>query len=25
MGGRVSTKRLAIIVRDGHTTNGGWM
>ena len=25
MGGRVSTKRLAIIVREGHTTNGGWM
>lgn len=25
MGGRVSTKRLAIIVRDSHTTNGGWM
>lgn len=25
MGGRVSTKRLAIIVRDGHTSNGGWM
>ena len=25
MGGRVSTKRLAIIVRDGHTANGGWM
>ena len=25
MGGRVSTKRLAIIVRDGHSTNGGWM
>lgn len=25
MGGRVSTKRVAIIVRDGHTTNGGWM
>ncbi|MBQ5648481.1 MAG: S8 family serine peptidase, partial [Alistipes sp.] len=25
MGGRVSTKRLAIIVRDGHSSNGGWM
>jgi hypothetical protein len=25
MGGRVSTKRLAIIVRDSHATNGGWM
>ena len=25
MGGRVSTKRLAVIVRDGHSTNGGWM
>lgn len=25
MGGRLSTKRLAIIVRDSHTTNGGWM
>ena len=25
MGGRVSSKRLAIIVRDSHTTNGGWM
>ena len=25
MGGRVSTKRLAVIVRDSHTTNGGWM
>ncbi len=25
MGGRVTTKRLAIIVRDGHATNGGWM
>ena len=25
MGGRVTSKRLAIIVRDGHATNGGWM
>ena len=25
MGGRVSTKRLAIIVRNSHATNGGWM
>jgi hypothetical protein len=25
MGGRVSTKRLAIVVRDGHSTNGGWL
>lgn len=25
MGGRASVKQLAIIVRDGHTTNGGWM
>ena len=25
MGGRVSTKHLAIIVRDSHATNGGWM
>ena len=25
MGGRVSTKRLAIIVRDSHAINGGWM
>ena len=25
MGGRVSTKRLAIIVRDSHIANGGWM
>ena len=25
MGGLASTKRLAIIVRDSHTTNGGWM
>ena len=25
MGGRVTTKRIAVIVRDSHTTNGGWM
>ena len=25
MGGRVTTKRLAIIVRDSHAANGGWM
>ena len=25
MGGRASTKRLAIVVRDGHSANGGWM
>ena len=25
MGGRVTTKKIALIVRDGHTTNGGWM
>lgn len=25
IGGRVTTKRLALIVRDSHTTNGGWM
>ena len=25
MGGRASTKKLAIVVRDGHSANGGWM
>ena len=25
MGGRATTKKIAIIVRDGHTANGGWM
>ena len=25
MGGRVSTKRVAVIVRGGHSANGGWM
>ena len=25
MGGRVTTKRLAIIVRESHAANGGWM
>ena len=25
IGGRVSTMRLAIIVRNSHATNGGWM
>jgi hypothetical protein len=25
MGGRATTKKIALIVRDGHTTNGGWM
>ena len=25
MGGRLTTKKIAIIVRDDHTANGGWM
>lgn len=25
MGGRFTTKKIAIVVRDGHTANGGWM
>ena len=25
MGGRVTTKKIALIVRDSHTANGGWL